>query len=101
MTFTTVLKNLESVFCLLINAFCDLNLIEFKTSQVAILFVFKRTLPNYIFHPKTQADKQLKIEFYRYICELIQKIHLCSSINAKLLLYSIEHFDGSNKIKLK
>ncbi len=58
-------------------------------------------LPNYIFHPKTQADKQLKIEFYRYICELIQKIHLCSSINAKLLLYSIEHFDGSNKIKLK
>jgi hypothetical protein len=63
-------------------------------------FVEKRlglTLPDYIFSPKSISDRQLKIEFYRYVCRLREKVQSFSGINTKLLLHSLEQFDSSSK----
>lgn len=54
-------------------------------------------LPPYVFCAQSKADKQNKIEFYRYVCRLAEKVQLFSGINPKLVLHSIEHFDSSNK----
>lgn len=64
------------------------------------LFVEQRlglNLPSYVYFAQTKADKQNKIEFYRYVCQLAEKVKLFTGINPKLVLHSIEHFDVSNK----
>lgn len=64
------------------------------------LFVEQRLglrLPPYVYCAQSKADKQNKIEFYRYVCRLAEKVQLFSGINPKLVLHSIEHFDSSNK----
>lgn len=55
------------------------------------------TLPSYVFSPRSKADRQCKIEFYRYVCRLREKVQSFSGINTGLLLHSIEHFDLSSK----
>jgi DNA polymerase-3 subunit delta' len=55
------------------------------------------TLPSYVFSPCSQTDRQRKIEFYRYVCRLREKVQSFSGINTGLLLHSIEHFDLSSK----
>lgn len=54
-------------------------------------------LPRYVFSAQSKADKQNKIEFYRYVCQLAEKVQLFPGMNPKLVLHSIEHFDSSNK----
>lgn len=54
-------------------------------------------LPHYVFSPHSLSDKKNKIELYRYVCRLREKVQLFSGINTKLLLHSIEQFSSSNK----
>lgn len=73
---------------------------QWETIPGLRLFVEQRLglrLPPYVFCAQSKADKQNKIEFYRYVCRLAEKVQQFSGINPKLVLHSIEHFDSSNK----
>lgn len=52
-------------------------------------------LPKYVFSPQSIQDRQRKIELYRYVCRLTEKVRIFSGLNTKLLIHSIENFEIS------